>query len=97
MQNYPNQAIDAFSLAQIASSVILCLSYYGFFLWYISTLNIKKQENSKEKTKIVKKTIFSDMEDFPFTSVFDFLPGIMENEVWTILKYNIYSVTTLFF
>lgn len=84
VQNYPNGAIDAFSIAQIASSIILCFSYYGFFIWYISALNNRKQENSKEKTHIDKKTIFSDMEDFPFTSVYDFLPGNMENEVGEI-------------
>lgn len=81
VQNHPNEAIDAFSIAQIASSVILFFSYYGFFIWYIPTLNIKKQENSKGKNRTVKKTIFSDMEDFPFTSLYDFLPGNMENEV----------------
>lgn len=81
VQNYPHQAINAFSIAQIFSSIILLLSYYGFFLWYISALNVKKQEHSKERINAVDKTIFSDMEDFPFTSVFEFLPGNMENEV----------------
>lgn len=81
VQNYPNQAINAFSLAQIASSIVLFFSYYGFFLWYISALNLKKQEHSKEKNEMVEKTMFSDMEDFPFTSIYEFLPGYMENEV----------------
>lgn len=81
VHNYPNQAIDAFSFAQISSSVVLCFAYYGFFLWYISNLNIKKQIHSKEKSELIEKTIFSDMEDFPFTSVLEFLPGVMENEV----------------
>lgn len=81
VQNYPHQAINAFSLAQIFSSLVLFFSYYGFFLWYIHVLNIKKQEHSKEKSNPVEKTIFSDMEDFPFSSVFEFLPGNMQNEV----------------
>lgn len=45
---------------------------------------MQKQEHSKEKTKIVDKTLFSDMEDFPFTSIFEFLPGHIQNEVKTI-------------
>lgn len=90
VQNYPNQAINAFSLAQIASSIVLFFSYYGFFLWYISALNIKKQEHSKEKTKMVEKTMFSDMEDFPFTSIYEFLPGSMENEVYQFFSMYFY-------
>lgn len=70
---YPNDAINAFSIAQLASAVILCLTYYGFFYWYISKLSIIK------KGTIAKNSIFADMNDFPFTSVTDFFPGIMEN------------------
>lgn len=77
---HPNEAINAFSIAQIVSAVILCCCYYGFFYWYIPTLNaIKSQSNNKEKE--AKKTIFSDMGDFPFNTVWDFFPGIMDNEV----------------
>lgn len=76
--NHPNEAINAFSIAQIVSAVILCCSYYVFFYWYIPNLNeFKSQTNDKE----VKKTIFSDMGDFPFNSVWDFFPGVMDNEV----------------
>lgn len=81
VQKYPNQAIDAFSFAQIFSSIILFLMYYGFFLWYTANLNTKKQLNSKENKELDRKTIFSDMEDFPFTSVLEFLPGVMLNKV----------------
>lgn len=87
VQNYPKQAINAFSLAQIASSVVLFFSYYGFFLWYISALNVKKQEHSKGKNKLDKKTMFSDMEDFPFTSIYEFLPGCVDNEVLVLFIY----------
>lgn len=81
VQNYPSQAIDAFSIAQIASSVILFISYYGFFLWYIVALNVKRQEKPAKSKTTQHKTMFSDMEDFPFTSITDFLPGYMDNEV----------------
>lgn len=85
--NHPNEAINAFSIAQIVSAVILCCCYYGFFYWYIPVLNgIKSQSNDKEKE--AKKTIFSDMGDFPFNSVWDFFPGIMDNEVTYFYEMN---------
>ncbi|KAJ8979864.1 hypothetical protein NQ317_016048 [Molorchus minor] len=75
---YPNGAINAFSIAQIVSSVILSCLYYGFFYWYIPILNkIKSDQNSKQQNE---NRIFSDMGDFPFTSVWDFFPGIMDNK-----------------
>ncbi|KAJ8953583.1 hypothetical protein NQ318_003005 [Aromia moschata] len=74
---YPNGAINAFAIAQIVSSVILCCLYYGFFSWYIPVLNKTKAEDDKKNN--AKKTIFSDMADFPFTSVWDFFPGNMRN------------------
>ncbi|KAJ8931836.1 hypothetical protein NQ314_015233 [Rhamnusium bicolor] len=75
--NHPSGAINAFSIAQIVSSIILCCLYYGFFCWYIPILNRIK---ANDKVKESKKTIFSDMGDFPFTSIWDFFPGIMDNE-----------------
>ncbi|XP_063916164.1 protein RFT1 homolog [Zophobas morio] len=69
----PNQAINAFSCAQVASAIILCLLYYGYFIWYIYRLN-----NIKSGTSVSTKN-FSDMDDFPFTSITEFFPGMMEN------------------
>nr|CAI5853895.1 unnamed protein product [Callosobruchus analis] len=74
VHNNPSFALNAFSIAQVSSSIILLLLYIGFFTWYISALNeFKKKGNSKAP-------IFSDMLDFPFTSVKDFLPGVMPNQ-----------------
>ncbi|EFA07754.1 Protein RFT1 homolog-like Protein [Tribolium castaneum] len=70
---HPNDAINAFSIAQLGSAVILCLSYYGFFFWYIRRLNLVK------KGTTVKSSLFTDMNDFPFSSIMEFFPGIMEN------------------
>lgn len=85
--NYPSSAINAFSFAQITSSLLCCLLYYGFFWWYIKKLNnlrnIEKKllkENSKASL-IDSSKIFADMHDFNFKSVLDFLPGHMENKV----------------
>ncbi|XP_056649138.1 protein RFT1 homolog [Diorhabda sublineata] len=78
VETEPEYPINAFSIAQIVSSVILCLSYYGFFLWYIPALNKVKEIKKKEKN--AEKNIFSDMSDFPFTSFIQLFPGIMENK-----------------
>lgn len=75
---YPHKAINAFSIAQVSSSIIYCISHYGFFYWYIRRLN-DYQKHRKGPSEF--KSIFSDMQDFPFTSIFDFLPGFMDNKV----------------
>lgn len=78
--NYPDNAITAFSLAQIFSAIILSLLYYGFFTWYIYKLNqIRAMEDNTEITQT--QSMFSDMNDFPFRSILHFFPGFMFNEV----------------
>lgn len=85
--NYPNSAINAFSLAQILSSVILCSLYYGFFTWYIPRLNkIKEQGNDDDNKGSKISGLFSDMNDFPFRSILNFFPGFMFNEEEPINK-----------
>lgn len=96
---YPSGAINAFSIAQIFSSVVLCLLYYGFFHWYIRKLNDTKKKQIQEAKKNVpicdkEKNIFQDMQDFNFKSVLDFFPGFMENLVsiqLNITRLTIYS------
>lgn len=68
----PNQAIIAFSIAQVASAVIISCLYYGFFAWFIMQRNKMSAEDKIH-------SIFSDMDDFPFTSMLDFVPGFMDN------------------
>ncbi|XP_017786154.1 PREDICTED: protein RFT1 homolog [Nicrophorus vespilloides] len=60
-----NEAINAFSIAQLLSSLILFALYYGFFYWYIE----------KKKTS-PKSDLFKDMNDFKFESIRDFFPKI---------------------
>lgn len=81
--NKPTSAINAFSIAQIVSAVILCLLYYGFFAWYIHKLNLirKRAKEKKDDIKNSEHKMFADMSDFPFKSIFDFIPGVMENPV----------------
>ncbi|XP_018326501.1 protein RFT1 homolog [Agrilus planipennis] len=46
---YPNSPLNAFSLAQLFSSLAFTLLYYGFFYWYIKKLNVYKKENGKKE------------------------------------------------
>ncbi|XP_030751272.1 protein RFT1 homolog [Sitophilus oryzae] len=78
--SYPNNAITAFSLAQIFSAVILCGLYYGFFTWYILKLNEIKALDGDDKKTSHNGTLFADMSDFPFRSILNFFPGFMFNE-----------------
>lgn len=79
--NSPKNAINAFSIAQITSAILLCILYYGFFSWYISKLNrLKTEENLVNMNENLKRKLFSDMHDFPFQTIYDFFPGIMEND-----------------
>ncbi|RZC41890.1 RFT1 -like protein [Asbolus verrucosus] len=72
--NHPSGAINAFSIAQVTSAVVLCLLYYGFFFWYIAKLNVIKSSGGRGH-----KALFSDMNDFPFSSITEFFPGVMGN------------------
>ncbi|XP_060521470.1 protein RFT1 homolog [Cylas formicarius] len=89
--NYPNSAINAFSIAQIMSAVMLCCLYYGFFAWYIPSL-LKFKEKGDE---IERHWLFSDMDDFPFRSILNFFPGFMFNEDGKIDK-NLLVLTVSF-
>ncbi|XP_076249893.1 man(5)GlcNAc(2)-PP-dolichol translocation protein RFT1 isoform X2 [Rhynchophorus ferrugineus] len=92
--NFPNNAITAFSLAQVFSAIILCSLYYGFFIWYIYKLNqIRAMEDNTEYIKA--HPIFSDMNDFPFRSIINFFPGFMFNEDESINK-NLFTLTISF-
>lgn len=80
----PKEAINAFSVAQIASAVLFCFLYYAYFTWYIHKLNkrrllfkIKEDVNGRGETET--KDIFSDMHDFPFKSIWEMFPGFMRN------------------
>lgn len=81
----PKQAINAFSIAQIASAVLYSMLYYAYFTWYIHKLNkrrllLKRREDGNIADSDIKtKDIFADMHDFPFKSIYEMFPGFMEN------------------
>lgn len=53
--------------------------YYGFFYFYIPELNRIKMMKEKPQNNTLIYKLYDDMGDFPFTSIYDFFPGIMEN------------------
>lgn len=72
----PEYAINAFSIAQVLSSIVLSACYYGFFYWYIENLNVIKKKGADYKHQ---SKMFQDMHDFEFKSIREFMPYAMEN------------------
>ncbi|KAF5285563.1 hypothetical protein FQR65_LT13197 [Abscondita terminalis] len=86
---YPHYAINAFSCAQILSSMLYCVMHYIFFYWYIRELNKRSGEE-------LKNMMFSDMQDFPFKSILEFIPGFMLNKE-SFLDLNLCKLSISFF
>uniref|UniRef100_A0A1B0G5L4 Protein RFT1 homolog n=1 Tax=Glossina morsitans morsitans TaxID=37546 RepID=A0A1B0G5L4_GLOMM len=83
----PTAAIYAFAIAQLASAVTIVLSHYGFYAYYINSLNLYKQNRNPTSSCFLKsdledwrKYFFENMDDFPLKKLSEFLPGVMENE-----------------
>lgn len=78
-------AIYAFAIAQLASAATIIVGHYGFFAYYIKTLNNYKLENKDKSTQkqpaSLDNSLFANMDDFPFTKLSQFLPGALPNEV----------------
>ncbi|XP_011179901.1 protein RFT1 homolog isoform X1 [Zeugodacus cucurbitae] len=71
--NDKSVAINAFAIAQLMSTATIIFGNYGFFYFYIRRLNQQKQQLDKKSTS-------NDMQDFPFTKISEFFPGVMKNE-----------------
>lgn len=78
---WPGGAVVAFSVAQIAAVIVYVTGYYVYFAYYIAC---QKQNYSQATTKqgLVHQTSTED--DFPFTSMQEFLPTYVDNEVCSI-------------
>jgi oligosaccharide translocation protein RFT1 len=81
-----NMAIYAFGIAQITSCLTIILGNYGFFTIYIRRLRkyretLKKYDNDKEQTRKECGPYYENMEDFPFNSTVEMLPGVLHNSV----------------
>lgn len=86
VMNNKNIAIYAFGIAQLTSVLTIILGNYWFFHVYIKRLKnyrntLKKNDDDKEKTVLALGLYYENMNDFPFTSVFDMLPGVLKNPV----------------
>lgn len=84
--NNKNIAIYAFAIAQFTSVVTIIVGNYGFFHIYIKRLKtyrniLKKNDDDKEKTKQRLGPNYENMNDFPFTSTIDMIPGVLKNPV----------------
>lgn len=86
VMNNKNIAIYAFGIAQFTSCLTIIVGNYGFFHFYIKRLQryrdaLKKNDDDKEKTIERFGPHYENMNDFPFTSILDMVPGVLKNPV----------------
>ncbi|XP_041979569.1 protein RFT1 homolog [Aricia agestis] len=69
-------ALIAFSIAQVGSIGAVVLAYYYFFHWYVRNKSLYAKGALKTKLipAVILERLYSNMEDFNFTSLKDFLP-----------------------
>lgn len=90
--NNKNIAIYAFGIAQCFSVLTIIFGFYGFFHIYIKRLKnyqqtLKKHDgNMEEVKKEFNVAYYENMNDFPFTSIVEFLPNVLTNEVRLFMK-----------
>lgn len=87
------KAIQYFAWAQITSALTVILCYYGFYFWYIKGLkrfnSIKKKTDNEIQLPEWNRKLFDNMDDFPFQSVNDLLPGVMlKQKVYFLFMFN---------
>lgn len=84
----PKQAIFAFSIAQIGSTIVYFLGYYGYFYYYIRNLNALKaaKKRSDDITPDDKPNASDD--GIPFNSISQMVPGCLPNSVSIYLRFE---------
>jgi oligosaccharide translocation protein RFT1 len=85
MQN-KNIAIYAFGIAQFTSCLTIIIGNYGFFYIYIKRLKnyrnvLKKHDDNVDKAREICGSYYDNMNDFPFNSITEMVPGMLENPV----------------
>lgn len=71
-------AITAFAIAQLASAITIVVGQYGFFQYYIRRFNdFKHHQGRKNKSSSWERSLFENMDDFPFTKLSELLPGVL--------------------
>uniref|UniRef100_A0A0K8TT16 Protein RFT1 homolog n=1 Tax=Tabanus bromius TaxID=304241 RepID=A0A0K8TT16_TABBR len=72
-------AIIAFGVAQLASAFTIIFGRYSFFHFYINKFREYKK-GFKEGQATKNNDYFKNMEDFPFNSIKEMVPGFLPNE-----------------
>lgn len=77
-----NVAMYAFAIAQLASAMSIVVSQYGFLQYYIYHFNdFKQQHKSVKEASSWERTLFGNMEDFPFSKLSQLLPGVISRSL----------------
>jgi oligosaccharide translocation protein RFT1 len=87
-------AIYAFGIAQFTSCLTIIIGNYGFFHFYIKKLLVyravlKKNDNDKDKAIVECGPYFDNMNDFPFNSNLDMIPGFLPNPVGILFYFSL--------
>lgn len=76
-------AIPAFGIAQFISALTMVAGIYGFFIVYIKRLHAYRDflKRTDDHDKAVEKfgPYYENMEDFPFNSVVEMVPCVLQN------------------
>lgn len=75
-------AIYAFGIAQLFSALTIIIGNYSFFHVYISKLKqyrLEVTKKSDDKTIEMHRPYYENMDDFPFNSIREMIPGGLKN------------------
>ena len=89
----PQQALVAFSFAHLLAASIYTLGHYSYFHYYIVSQRNKYYHQKKDN--VGGKSPETELDDFPFESILDFLPGRIENG--SNINQNVARLTWSFF
>lgn len=83
----PNQAIFAFSIAQVGSTVTFAIGYYVYFIYHINRSKKIKGDDKRAADQTNGKTTtnenkFESDDSIPFNSIKQMLPGYLHNPVY---------------
>ncbi|KAJ9583564.1 hypothetical protein L9F63_022098 [Diploptera punctata] len=85
----PDQAVVAFSVAQMLGACVYTVGHYVYFQYYITGLMKKRAAQKKDSPdekppvnlRFVRRDSIAELEDeFPFESLYDFLPARIEDQ-----------------
>ncbi|XP_031629775.1 protein RFT1 homolog [Contarinia nasturtii] len=94
----PNQAISAFSYAQVGSTVTFAIGYYVYFIYFIDNAKKRIGATKRDDDNQTSDHQTPDIDDsIPFNSIKQMLPGYLENSSGTIFNDNLKSLVLSFF